>query len=152
MPKQQHVLIVDGDTRPRTRAKTARHLYVVPTSRLGLGEFLATQLWARGYFVTVASLQQRRSKAGLPLLESDGLETRVFTDPISGRRFRGVWAWTALSRHSALSVDTLKTLVAGAHRRSPELLTVLKVFRALGLELKAAESRNTNVDLIVKGW
>lgn len=148
-PKRR-IQIVDADIVPRTRG-AAHTVYRVPLSRRGLGDFLAKMMWKRGFFVTVSRLATRRSKAGLPMLDPS-LTHRTYVDPETGKRFRGVWAWRRLAYRADTAESTLQTLVNGEHKRTPGLLTVLKVFRALGLEWQAADIKDTNVDLIVKGW
>lgn len=143
------VHIVQSDINPRHKGRQRDQ--IVPLSRKGLGDFVAKQLWACGYFVTAATIAKRRLKAELPNLGHKAL-THRFTDPVSGRQFRGVWAWTAFSMKSNVSVTTLQTLVAGEHKRSPEFFTILRVFRALGLELVASPAANDDVSIIVRAW
>lgn len=138
-PRSIHV--VPGDIKPRS---TKRKEYKVPMSRTGIGRFIRYQMWKTGYFVTVRTLRQRT--------EAKGASTATFTDPDSGKRYRGVFAWRLLSEDSQMSMSAVRKLAEGRHKRSPEFFTVIKVFRALGLELKAAVSDDTNVDLIVRGW
>lgn len=138
---RRSVHVVPGDIVPRS---TKRKEYRVPMSRAGIGRFIRYQMWKTGYFVTARRLRQRT--------EAKGASTATFTDPDTGKRYRGVYAWRLLSEDSQMSQGAVRKLAEGRHKRSPEFFTVLKVFRALGLELKAVATDDTDVDLIVRGW
>ena len=63
-----------------------------------------------------------------------------------------MWAWRALSLHSGLSTDTLKKLAFGLHRRSAEFKTVVRAFKALGIELVGVDSNDFDVEAYLKAW
>ena len=135
------VHVVPGDIIPRS---TKRKEYKIPMSRAGIGRFIRYQMWKTGYFVTATTLRKRT--------DARGASTATFTDPDTGKRYRGVFAWRLLSEDSQMSMGAVHKLAVGGHKRSPEFFTVLKVFRALGLELKAVVTDDTSVELIVRGW
>lgn len=136
------VQVIPGDIKPRHEGK--RRTYMVSMSRSGLGRFLRSMLWREGYFVTAAQLRLRT--------RGRGVATARYTDPKSGTLYTGVIAWSLLAEKAMLTVNTLQKLVNGEHRRSPELFTVCKVFRALALDIKAIESDDDNVEMVVSGW
>lgn len=140
--------LVREDVQPRHRG--ARVTHVVPMSRKGLGAFLREQMFQEGWFVSSDRIRARRTESDLPII-GHAAARDVYIDS-RGRHHRGVWAWNILSTLSSVGVGTLQKLMAGEHRRSPEFFTILKVFRALRLELRATRSDDDNVDLVVSGW
>lgn len=141
--------IVEADLRPRHGAKRLTHR--VPLSRAAIGRFTTHQAFLAGYFVSADALIRRRDAADLPML-SAGTAWRRYEDPRTGRVYRGVWAWDKLAEKAQVGGQTVRKLARGEHLRSPEFFTVIKVFRALGLELRAATGGPDDVDVVVKGW
>lgn len=143
------VHIVRDDIEPRHRGKPKTH--VVPLSRKLLGAFVRDQMFLEGFFVPQEIIKSRRLGAGLAIV-GHSADRDVYVDQRTGRHFRGIWAYQVLSDASGVCAETLERLATGGHRKSPSLLTILKVFRALRLQLLATSTDESNVDLIVQGW
>ncbi len=142
MTAQRSVPIIPGDIKPRHKGK--RKVHRLTMSRAGLARFVRYMMWQEGYFVTAAQLKLRT--------QGRGCSTAGFTDPETGDRYRGVFAWALLAEDAQLSLPTVQKVARGEHRRSPELYTIAKLFKALRLDIQAITSDDSNVEMVVRGW
>jgi len=145
--------IFEEDIIPRTDKKKPTTLYRIIWSRKAIGQFLQEQMFWNGYFVPCKYLRKvmgpgpnrdKRGKfAGQTTLKIPGGTRKTET---------GVWAVGQLAYHAECSGTTILKMMNNEYKRGPFLFTLLKVFKALKVELVGMPAKDSSVAMIVKGW
>lgn len=139
--KRAHIL--EEDLIPEVKGPPKK-TYRVRWSRKALGRFVTEQMIARGYFVRREVITGRQGRGRY--------ESETAIRGRGGKVYRGFWADGKLADAAEVSESTVEKLRRGGHLRSPFFFTVLKVLRALGLEIVLAPSDDTDVAFLAKGW
>lgn len=138
----KRALLYEDDVQPIAAGKPGK-IHRITWSRRQLGRFISNQMVMRGYFVRKEIITERQGTGRY------AKESRHALRP--GKIYRGFWADRLLAAEAELSEATVYKLRTGGHKRSPELYTTLKLFKALGIQLVGIPS-DTNVAALVKAW
>jgi hypothetical protein len=147
-PRERRAHIYLEDIEPR-KAKPAKvKLYKIGWGRKDMGRFLKEQMFYQGYFVNAAKLKAAQASQKARRFKH---QTR-FRHPSGQRQTEeGVWAVGLLADQAELAESTILRMMQGDYIRGPFLFSVLKVFKALGVDLVGVPGK-PDVAMIVTGW
>jgi hypothetical protein len=143
--------IYEEDIIPVTKGKKPTKMYKITWSRQAIGRFIQEQMFWQGYFVPVSYL--RKVQGSQKRKNGKFAGQRTIKIPGGTRKTKmGVWAVNQLAYRAEIGSQTILNMMNGAYKRSPYLFSLLKVFKALKVELVGVPAKDSSVAMIVKGW